>query len=219
MKAVLELFTSQGCSSCPPADALMEKFAARKDVLALSLPVDYWDYLGWKDTLANPKFSDRQRLYAKHRGDGRVYTPQMVVSGRIHTIGSSASSIERAINDAAAEFGKVQVPVNVRADKAHVYIDTGTAPQGANLKEATIWLAMVERVVEVKIQRGENRGKTIKYYNVVREMNPVGMWSGKPASITLPRDVIATKKNTLCAVFLQVGRAGPIVGAASYAGL
>jgi hypothetical protein len=88
---VLELFTSQGCSSCPAADALFKAYAARRDIVALSMPVDYWDYLGWKDTLGSPKFSRRQRDYAKQRGDGQVYTPQVVVNGRTHVVGSSKS--------------------------------------------------------------------------------------------------------------------------------
>ncbi len=219
IKAVLELYTSQGCSSCPPADALMEKYTARKDVLALSFPVDYWDYLGWKDTLANPKFSDRQRQYARQRGDGRVYTPQMVVSGRTHTIGSSDQAIESAIASTATELAHERIPVKVRADKDHLFIETGNAPEGSKLAEATIWLVMVQRVVEVKIAKGENRGKTVKYYNVVREMSPVGMWAGKPNTLTLPRAAIASPDNTLCAVLLQVGNTGPIVGAAAYSGL
>ena len=94
---VIELFTSQGCSSCPTADALLESYADRPDVVALTLPVDYWDYLGWKDTLASPKFSARQRTYAKARGDGRVYTPQVVINGLQHAVGSSATDIDRAI--------------------------------------------------------------------------------------------------------------------------
>ncbi|MFV0296445.1 MAG: DUF1223 domain-containing protein [Hyphomicrobiaceae bacterium] len=218
-RAVLELFTSQGCSSCPPADALMQTFAARKDVIALSMPVDYWDYLGWKDTLANPKFSQLQRLYAKQRGDGRVYTPQMVVNGRTHVIGSNKTSIETAIASTDEELRRSRVPVEVHADKRHVYIETGAAPEGARYKEATIWLVMALPVVEVKIQRGENRGKTIKYYNVVREMNPIGMWSGKTAKLTLPRDALPGRNNMLCAIIIQAGRAGPIIGAASYNGL
>ncbi|MDX2159071.1 MAG: DUF1223 domain-containing protein [Hyphomicrobiaceae bacterium] len=211
---VLELFTSQGCSSCPPADALMHSYAGRKDVIALSLPVDYWDYLGWKDTLANPKFSARQRYYAKERGDGRVYTPQMVVNGRAHVNGSSAAAIDEAIIGTRAEMAREHVPVQVRMDGHHILIETGEAPTGSPHREATIWLVTLHKETEVKIERGENRGKTVKYYNVVRDMSPIGMWSGKAGKLELSRDAVAEPGNELCAVILQIGKAGPIVGAA-----
>jgi hypothetical protein len=214
VKAVLELFTSQGCSSCPPADALMRSYVSRKDVIALSFPVDYWDYLGWKDTLANPKFSARQRHYAKQRGDGRVYTPQMMVNGRTHVVGSSASAIDEAISGTAADLAASRIPVRMRTEGKRLVIETGEAPAGATTREATIWLLMVHRETEVKIERGENRGRVVTYYNVVRDLSPVGMWTGKPATIELAREVVAEPGNELCVVLLQVGKAGPIVGAA-----
>ena len=98
IRAVIELFTSQGCSSCPPADALLQKYAADPNVIALSMPVDYWDYLGWKDTFASPRNTERQRAYAKSRGDGAIYTPQAVINGSIHVNGSSRSEIDQAID-------------------------------------------------------------------------------------------------------------------------
>jgi len=101
-KAVVELFTSQGCSSCPPADARLAELARRPDVIALTLPVDYWDYLGWKDTLAQPEFSVRQRAYSHGRGDRAVFTPQMVVNGMAACVGSDKAAIERAMERATA---------------------------------------------------------------------------------------------------------------------
>ena len=219
VRAVLELFTSQGCSSCPPADALMEQFAARKDVIALSLPVDYWDYLGWKDTLANPKFSARQKYYAKERGDGRVYTPQMMVSGRAHAVGSSAEQIEAAIQATEKQFAEARIPVKVKIDGKRIVIETGAAPAGSANREATLWLAMVHRESSIKIERGENRGKTVKYVNVVRELNPIGMWSGKASTHEISREAVAEAGNEICVVLLQVGKAGPIIGAAKTEGL
>jgi len=219
VRAVLELFTSQGCSSCPPADALLGKYAARKDVIALSLPVDYWDYLGWKDTLANPKFSARQKHYAKERGDGRVYTPQLVVNGLAHVVGSSAEAIDEAIATTAKQLSASRVPVKVRIDDTRLIIETGDAPAGVPAQEATIWLAMVHREFEVKIERGENRGKAIKYINVVRDLNPIGMWSGKATTHTLSREAVSEPGNELCVVLLQTGKAGPIIGAAVVSGL
>jgi len=219
VRAVLELFTSQGCSSCPAADALLGKYAAHNDLIALSLPVDYWDYLGWKDTLAKPKFAARQKYYAKTRGDGRIYTPQMVVNGRTHVIGSNAGSIEAAIEATAKELEANRVPVTVRVEGKHLIVETGEAAPGASIKEATIWLAMVHRQYEIKIERGENRGKTVKYVNVVRELNPIGVWMGKPDTLEVSRDAVVEPGNEMCVVLLQVGKAGPIVGAASVAGL
>jgi len=219
IRAVLELFTSQGCSSCPPADALLSKYAARKDVIALSLPVDYWDYLGWKDTLANPKFSARQKHYAKERGDGRVYTPQLVVNGLTHVVGSSAEAIDEAIATTAKKLSTSRVPVKIRIDGTRLIIEAGDAPPGAQAQESTIWLAMVHREFEVKIERGENRGKSIKYVNVVRDLNPIGMWSGKATTHTISREAVSEPGNEFCVVLLQTGKAGPIIGAAAVGGL
>ncbi len=219
VRAVLELFTSQGCSSCPPADALLGKYAARKDIIALSLPVDYWDYLGWKDTLANPKFSARQKHYAKERGDGRVYTPQLVVNGLTHAVGSSADAIDSAIAATEQQFKANRVPVKVRIDGKRLIVETGDAPAGSAPQEATIWLAMVHREYEVKIERGENRGKAIKYVNVVRELNPIGMWSGKATTHTLSREAVTEPGNEMCVVLLQLGKGGAIIGAAAVDGL
>ena len=213
IRAVLELFTSQGCSSCPAADAVLEKLAARKDVIALSLPVDYWDYLGWKDTLANPKFSARQKYYAKERGDGRVYTPQMVVSGLTHVIGSSPEAIDGAIKATEAKFTASRVPVKVRTEKGRIVIETGDAPEGSAAREATIWMAMERRKAEVKIERGENRGRTVTYSNVVRELTPIGMWSGKAGVLELNRDAVVEPGNETCVVLIQAGKGGPIIGA------
>ncbi|MGE3916777.1 MAG: DUF1223 domain-containing protein [Hyphomicrobiaceae bacterium] len=219
VRAVLELFTSQGCSSCPAADELLEKYAARKDIIALSLPVDYWDYLGWKDTLASPKFSARQKYYAKERGDGRVYTPQVVVSGLSHVVGSSPEHIDSAIAATDQQLATSRVMVKVKIDGKRVVIETGDATAGVKVSEATVWLAIVHKESLVKIGRGENRGKTIKYTNVVRELNPIGMWSGKAAKYEISREAVSEPGSEMCVVLLQVGKAGPIIGAAQADGL
>lgn len=213
-KAVLELFTSQGCSSCPPADALMQNFAARKDLVALTFHVDYWDYLGWKDTLANPKFSSRQRSYAKHRGDGRIYTPQMVINGAAHSLGSSEKDIDNAIAEHEVTFAKSRVSVQMRMETGQIVIETGGAPEGSAIKDANIWLAMVQREVLVQVRSGENRGQLLKYYNIVRELTPIGMWSGQAMTIRLDRDTVLQPGAEGCAVLIQSGKAGRIIGAA-----
>jgi len=210
---VIELFTSQGCSSCPTADALLESYADRPDVVALTLPVDYWDYLGWKDTLANPKFSARQRAYAKARSDGRVYTPQVVVNGLKHAVGSNAPDIDHAI---AVTKSKMEsgVGVTVRSVNDHLVIDLEAARDPSKVAEATIWLALISRKVEVQIKRGENHGKTVVYHNVVREWMPVGMWNGTAATIKLAHHAVKQSDAEGCAIIVQHGDAGPIVGAA-----
>jgi hypothetical protein len=211
-KGVVELFTSQGCSSCPEADALLGRLAQREDVIAISLSVDYWDYLGWKDTLAQVKFAERQKAYAKVLGDGMVYTPQVVVNGLAHVNGSDAAKIERTLEKTAKAVG--HVPVRMSTVDGKLVVDIGAAPVGTAGKEATIWLAVMSPSVEVPITRGENRGKTVTYSNVVRELIPIGMWNGKAMTVQLEKHSFMHKGAESCAVLLQQGQAGPIVGAA-----
>ena len=212
-KSVVELFTSQGCSSCPDADALLGRLAGRNDVLALSFPVDYWDYLGWKDTLANPKFSERQKSYKGPLGVQMVYTPMMVVNGLTHVNGSDESKVQTAIEKSANILAATRVPLRIAEKGSHIVIDAGPA-QGGSVKEATIWLAQLSKSVPVPITRGENRGKTITYHNVVRELMPVGLWTGQAITVQLDRPSLARPGAERCAAFLQQGRGGPIIGAA-----
>jgi hypothetical protein len=210
--AVIELYTSQGCSACPPADALLGRYAARKDVVALTLPVDYWDYLGWRDTLATPAFSRRQRAYAKARGDGMVYTPQAVVNGVAHVNGSSAAEIDLALERTAGQLSPRRIPLAAWIDNGALRIQTGEAP-AAGL-EGTIWVATVEKQIAIPVKHGENRGKTLTYHNVVRQLTPVGMWSAKGGAVQLERSAVLTHAEQRCAVLLQQGTGGPIVAAA-----
>lgn len=213
---VVELYTSQGCSSCPRADALLGRLAKRDDIVALSFPVDYWDYLGWKDTLASPKFSERQRAYAQARGDGAIYTPQAVVNGVSHVNGGDEAQIDRAIDKTAKQLATLYVPIRLSKSGGKLVIEAGAAQAGAaaQAKEATLWLAVVAGSIQVMVQRGENQGKSLTYYNVVRELTPIGMWSGKAMTVQLERDTFMRPHTEQCAVLLQQGRAGPIVGAA-----
>lgn len=213
-KAVVELYTSQGCSSCPAADAVLGQLAGRDDVIAVSFSVDYWDYLGWKDTLAQGKFAERQKAYAKALGDGMVYTPQVVVNGAAHVNGSDAGKILAAIEKTNKALAPSHVPVRVSVVDSKLVVDVGAAPLGATLKDATLWLAIISPTVQVPITRGENKGKTVTYSNVVRELMPIGMWSGKPMTVQLQRHSIMHAGAESCAVLVQQGRAGPIVGAA-----
>jgi hypothetical protein len=212
--AVVELFTSQGCSSCPAADAVLAELIKRDDIIALSLSVDYWDYLGWKDTLANPKFSERQRAYGKVRGDGQIYTPQVVVNGVAHVNGNDEGKIGRLIDKTGKTLATSRVPIRLKKDKDKLVVEAGEAPAGAPPKEATLWLAVISKTVSVPIERGENQGKTITYNNVVRELIPIGMWNGKAMTVQLERHSFMQPGTDRCAVLLQQGHAGPIVGAA-----
>lgn len=216
-KAVIELYTSQGCSSCPSADALFGRLAKRDDIIAISWAVDYWDYLGWRDTAARPEFTERQKAYAKMLGNGMVYTPQAVINGLVHVNGSDEVKIERAIDKSFRSFAGSQVPVRLSAVDGKLIVHIGAAPEGAGAKEATVWLAPIAPRVEVPITKGENRGKTIVYSNVARGLIPVGTWNGKPMTVRLDLHSVMFGDSDRCAALLQQGRGGPIIGAAMLA--
>lgn len=211
-RAVLELFTSQGCSSCPPADELLAKYAEHDDILALSFNVDYWDMRGWEDTLASHDYTERQRNYAAARGDGQIYTPQLVVDGRMHVVGSSKKKIDAALD--TANGLPVPVSLSMTGDSVSVGIAATTGQP-----HATLWLVMYDKSVTVPIERGENSGRTLTYTNVVRKLRPIAMWKGAAMSVDLPRSEIAQAKVGSCAVLLQAetpdGLPGPILGAAT----
>jgi hypothetical protein len=214
--AVLELFTSEGSSSCPAADALLGKFGTRPGVLVLSYLIDYWDYLGWRDTLARPANSERQRQYARMLGDGRVYTPQVVVDGLIHVNGRDEEAIETAIEAAAVRLAEVKVSINLRAEGDILVIDIGAAPENSEKRAATIWLAVAEKVETVAIRRGENAGRELSYHHPVRELTPIGMWTGEAITLRLPLKDLKTRGGDYLMVLLQVEGAGPILGAADF---
>jgi hypothetical protein len=208
-KAVVELFTSQGCSSCPAADAVMGRVVARRnDVVALTLSTDIWDYLGWKDTLSSPRFGERHKAYAKAFKD-MLYTPQAVINGAVHINGADEALLNRKIDNLPGP----RVPIRVWEEAGKLHIET-SGNEAAAAKNATLWIAVVADQVTVPITRGENSGKTLTYYNVVREITPVGMWTGKSMSVQFERASIARPDTNRCAVLLQEGQGGPIIGAA-----
>jgi hypothetical protein len=221
-RIVLELFTSQGCSSCPPADALLGTYAARPDVIALTVAVDYWDYLGWKDTLASPVHSKRQRAYAKRRGDGMVYTPQIVVHGRHHVNGARATDIDAAIEAVRTDTPQAPVALAVKQEGGGVLVELAARASDASRprargegdRKATVWLALVERKVEVPIRSGENRGKRITYFNVVRSLQPIGTWEGESRSWRLERAALAGAQAIV--VLVQAGTGGPVLAATEF---
>jgi len=218
IRAVVELFTSQGCSSCPPADTLLKTLADDPSIMALTLPVDYWNYLGWKDTFASSRNSDRQRSYAKVRGDGSIYTPQVVVNGIQHVNGASKAEIENAIGATSKSLGPDRIPVRFWQENNTLNIATGGAQPGHPVEEATIWFGVVQTSGTVDVTQGENKGKSLTYTNIVRELTPIGLWKGLPMQIQIPRGAVMLAETQKSVVLIQEGRAGPIIGAA-WAGL
>jgi len=172
-KTVVELFTSQGCSSCPKADKLLGELAADPRYIALSLSVDYWDYLGWRDTLALHAHSMRQKGYANHRGDRNIYTPQMVLNGVTEAIGNKRAAVERAAGEAERQ-DLLTIPILLKRNAGNVEIEIGAG----NGPKASIWLISVLSKAPVTIERGENRGKSVTYHNVVRGWTRIADWNG-----------------------------------------
>jgi hypothetical protein len=216
LRAVLELFTSQGCSSCPPADKLLGELAMDPSVVALSVPIDYWDYLGWKDTLANPTHSARQRAYARVRGDRQVYTPQIVVNGATHVLGSDKAAVEHAITLTARNAKIMSVPVLLSVDGGNLSVNIG--PSDNERPGGEVWLCPLERAVQVVIGRGENSGRTITYHNVVRRWLKLGDFVSASPHWNVPiSEVLADGGADGAAVVVQEGtreRPGIILGAA-----
>jgi hypothetical protein len=215
-RAVVELFTSQGCSSCPPADRIVGELAKDPNVIALSMPIDYWDYLGWKDTLADSRFSARQKAYSHVRGDRNLYTPQMIVNGSAQVIGSDRAAIEGAIKNTSKAEGVMSVPVTMTVSGKLINVSV-EASKVATTGRGEVWLCSVSRAVPISIGRGENRGQQITYYNVVRNIVKVGDWNGGAGSWTIPLENISHDGVDAAVVYVQDGdreKPGPMLGAA-----
>ncbi len=200
---VLELFTSQGCSSCPPANANLARLADRPDILALSFGVTYWDDLGWKDTFASKAYTDRQWDYAHGLRHANVATPQVVVNGRVDVVGTSLGEID----DAAR---KARLP----ASAPTLTLTSGSValagPKPA--RPAQVWLVRYDpAVVQVPIKRGENSGKTLPHKNVVKELVRLGAFDGAAETLALPKP---SRPDLKTAILVQAGSGGPILAAA-----
>ena len=184
--------------------------------MAMSLPVDYWDYLGWKDTLANPRHTARQRGYARGRGDRDVYTPQAVINGTLHTLGSDKPAIEAAIRATQADPATPAVTVKLTVTGGEIDVTVPTSPRP--VPETEVWLCELAKAVPVEIGRGENGGHTIVYHNVVRRWVRLGTWDGAEHSFQFPTEKLAHDGIDAVAVLVQKGsieHPGPILGAAS----
>lgn len=215
-RGVVELFTSQGCSSCPPADKILAEYAEDRDTLALSWHVDYWNYLGWADTFSSPAATKRQQNYAHSFARRGVYTPQAVVNGRDHAVGSRKGAVEALLKGGVT-------PLTVRIEVEHSTDSVTIAcSRTAAGEDATLSIVYFIDKAEVAIERGENEDRTITYHNVVRAMDMVGMVKDGALETTLPldslraraREVGANHAALLLQMPTQTGLAGPIVGAA-----
>jgi hypothetical protein len=203
---VVELYTSQGCSSCPPADEVLAQLSGRDDVIALSLHVDYWDYLGWRDTFAQRQFGQRQVGYRDAWRKSVVYTPQMVVQGRQEVMGGRPDELAAAIAAARADGPAVNVTIEREGGMLKCRIEPG--PEH---KVGTIWIAKYTRSATVEISRGENAGREITYMNVVTSLNRIGSWEGTEIEdVTMPQP----EPGEGVAIWVQSGENGPILAAA-----
>ena len=214
-RAVIELFTSQGCSSCPAADELAGELAKDPSLIVLSLAIDYWDYLGWKDTLALPGHGNRQKAYARMRGDRQVYTPQAVINGTVHVVGSDREAIDAAIAQTDKQPGTLALPVAMTVANGTVTVTIPAATGAANKGE--IWLCPISSNVPVAIGRGENSGRTITYHNVVRRWVKLGDWTGAARTLNVPLADVGGADIDSFAVVVQAGTKeapGNMLGAA-----
>lgn len=213
ISGVVELFTSQGCSSCPPADATLAGLIEEGGVIALSYHVDYWNYLGWNDTLSDPAHTVRQKGYASTWKRRSVYTPQAVVNGRKHVNGADGAAIRELVSGMTANGKGLSVDVALALTGEGIKVDVG-----AGAGKADIVAVYFDETNTVAIERGENTGKTITYRHSVRSVETIGMWSGEAVTLTLPRSVLKAHEGRGCAILLQSvaddGAPSAIIGAA-----
>lgn len=202
---VVELFTAQGCASCAPANSLINQLADRPGVVALTYGVDYWDYLGWSDTFAKPEFAQRQRDYIHLMGLRDVFTPQVVVNGRAQAAGVRPAVVERLVADAGRE--DINSPqIRVRPD-GRVAVGSGPRPRGGG----EVWLVRFDpRQQSVEVRQGDNRGQTVVQRNVVRQIQRLGAWSGRP--VLLRAAPAAPDEGLRTLVLVQAMRDGRLVG-------
>ena len=208
---VLELFTSQGCSSCPPADAELGKLAGRADIVALSYHVDYWDYIGWKDPYGFKEATERQYGYGRSLGLNMVYTPQMVIDGSQDVVGSDEAAIVRGI---AASTIRKKLKLSILKDAKGAYkvaIPAGEVSAGG----ASVYIALYDRAHRTEVKRGENEGNLLTEFNIVREWRKIGEWKGAAEEIALNLEPDSSDYDA-CAVIVQDGDHGPVRGAASF---
>lgn len=211
-KAVVELFTSQGCASCPTADILLEKIGARSDVLTLAYHVDYWDYTGWRDTFGSPEATHLQQGYARTLGNGHIYTPQMIINGKLAIVGSSEQDLINGIEN-------VSLPLALNIDIETKSALTVTIPANGQDQRAVVWLVYYQTNAEVNVTRGENTGQSLKYTDIVLSRMPIGTWNGLTGTtVMLPYEETMEGNGNGAAIILQLKNGkfpGEIIAAAS----
>ncbi len=199
---VIELYQSQGCSSCPPANAVLNGLADRKDLITLSFAVTYWDYLGWKDRFAQPAFTQRQKDYATAYRRPNVSTPQMVINGKGFIVGTTAAEVAQGL----AAYARTGPEPEIALSGERVSVGAGS---GA----AQVWLVRyAPKSLDVPISAGENTGRTLPHRHIVKSLVKIADWSGKPVTVTVP----AAPDGLQTAVLLQAGTGGPIVAARAF---
>ena len=204
---VVELFTSQGCSSCPPADAYLGKLSSRSDVLALAFHVDYWDSLGWRDRFALAQSVERQNIYARKLHHSSVYTPQLVIDGRYDAIGSNETAVARVLSEQ-----REGVPVALSLHDAAVLVKLGAS---AGRPRSNVVLVAYLRHAVSAIGRGENAGRTLEEFNIVRGIRTLGSWQGEAQSFDVPMSSLPPDATDVAVLVQPYGQA-PIIGAAAH---
>jgi len=201
---VVELFTAQGCSSCAKANVLVSELSERPDVLALTFPVDYWDYLGWPDTFARPAFTERQRAYARRLALREVYTPQVVIDGQVQASGVRPERIEPLVDLASRE--PRNAPDMIFMLNGRIAVGSGPVPRGG----ADVWLVRYDpRTLEITPKKGDTRGQTLIQRNVVREISRLGAWRGRPTAYRVPA---SGTEGLETVVLVQAAKGGKIIG-------
>jgi len=199
---VVELYTAQGCASCGQANAHLEKLAERKGVLALTFPVDYWDYLGWPDTFAKPEFAERQKAYVAKLALREPYTPQVIIDGRTQAAGLQTDKVEKLVREASR--APRNPPDIAFVGARRVDVGSGPLPRGG----AEVWLVRYDpREQDVTVKSGDNRGQTVVHKNVVREVVRLGAWKGRPRAYKLPD----AQEGLATAVLLQGADGGRVL--------
>jgi hypothetical protein len=211
-KGVVELFTSQGCSSCPPADTALAQLVKQGDMVVLSYHVDYWNYLGWTDTLSSKENTERQYGYAKTMGRSGVYTPQAIINGREHVKGTDLAVINEKVDGLQKSGQGLSVPVTASMRGTDIEIEIA-AGQG----QADVVVAYFTKYQKVDVTKGENSGKNMDYWHAVYDVQSVGTWNGEKMTLTLPGKVLGKGKKDGCAILLQTsgpaGEPASIIGA------
>jgi len=207
---VVELFTSQGCSSCPPADEYLGEMTMRGDIIPLAFHVDYWNYIGWTDPFASKQMTHRQKAYSRVLGQRYIYTPEMVVNGTTQEVGSNRHGVE-ALIEAARKAPPTGPSISLtREDDGRIRLRIGVGERAA----ATIWMVKFDREHTTKVEVGENEGRTLTDYNAVRTLHQLGSWTGEAVDMVYDANEPDEPGNGGCAVLVQRDGAGPIIAAA-----